>query len=140
MDPNLVKDAKKYKDTMREHGYLSELCALYDEYKKVLSGIKDAKEMITNEDDAEMREMAREELNSKNGFIENEVVYHWAREYFVDGIADKEKAEKVQKQVEKMSDLSKVKVNKDISEDRKERMRQALSKAKAELHQQEFNF
>ena len=40
MDPNLVKDAKKYKDTMREHGYLSEVCALYDEYKKVLSGIK----------------------------------------------------------------------------------------------------
>ncbi len=62
MDPNLVKDAKKYKDTMREHGYLSEVCALYDEYKKVLTGIQDAKEMITNEDDAEMREMAREEL------------------------------------------------------------------------------
>ena len=62
MDPNLVKDAKKYKDTMREHGYLSDVCALYDEYKKILNGIKDAKEMITNEDDVEMREMAREEL------------------------------------------------------------------------------
>ena len=62
MDPNLVKDPKKYKDTMREHGYLTELCALYDEYKKVLQGIQDAKEMITNEDDADMREMAREEL------------------------------------------------------------------------------
>ena len=87
-----------------------------------------------------INKMAREELNSKNGFIENDVVYHWAREYYVDGIAEKEKAEKVQKQVEKMSDLSKVKVNKDISEDRKERMRQALSKAKTELHQQEFDF
>ena len=84
--------------------------------------------------------MAREELKSKNGYIADEVVYHWAREYYVDGIAETEKAEKVQKQVEKMSDLSKVKVNKDISEDRKERMRQALSKAKAELHQQEFDF
>ncbi len=62
MDPNLVKDPKKYKDTMREHGYLTELCALYDEYKKVLQGIQDTKEMITNEDDADMREMAREEL------------------------------------------------------------------------------
>lgn len=62
MDPNLVKDPKKYKDTMREHGYLTELCALYDEYKKVLQGIQDAKEMITNEADADMREMAREEL------------------------------------------------------------------------------
>ena len=62
MDPDLVKDAKKYKDTMREHGYLSEVCALGDEYKKVLQGIVDAKEMITAEDDAEMKEMAREEL------------------------------------------------------------------------------
>ena len=62
LDPNLVKDQKKYKDTMRENGYLSELSALYDEYKKVLQGIQDAKEMITAEDDAEMKEMAREEL------------------------------------------------------------------------------
>ena len=48
--------------------------------------------------------------------------------------------EKVKEQVNKMSDLSKVKVNNDISEDRKERMRQALAKAKSELHQQEFDF
>lgn len=87
-----------------------------------------------------INKMAREELKSQNGYIADEVVFHWAREYYVDGIAEKEKAENVQKQVEKMSDLSKVKVNKDIPEDRKERMRQSLSKAKAELHQQEFNF
>ena len=64
MNPDLVKDAKKYKDTMREHGYLSEICALCTEYKKVLTGIQDAKEMITAEDDAEMKEMAREELKA----------------------------------------------------------------------------
>lgn len=64
LDPNLVKDQKKYKDTMRENGYLSELCELYAQYKKVLQGIKDAKEMITAEDDVEMKEMAREELKS----------------------------------------------------------------------------
>ncbi len=62
LDPNLVKDQKKYKDTMREHGYLSELNALYDEYRGVLKGIQEAKEMITAEDDPEMKEMAREEL------------------------------------------------------------------------------
>lgn len=64
LDPNLVKDQKKYKDTMRENGYLAELSELYAKYKKVLSGIQEAKEMITNEDDAEMKEMAREELKS----------------------------------------------------------------------------
>lgn len=60
--PDLVKDQKKYKDTMREHGYLSGVCELYDEYKKVLSGIEDAKVLITEEDDVDMKEMAREEL------------------------------------------------------------------------------
>lgn len=62
LDTNLVKDPKKYKDTMREHGYLSELMTLYDEYKKVLKGIQDATEMITNEEDHDMKEMARDEL------------------------------------------------------------------------------
>ena len=52
-DPNLLKDQKKYKDTMRENQYLSTLMELYDEYKKVLSGIEDAKMMITAEDDPE---------------------------------------------------------------------------------------
>lgn len=64
MDPDLVKDQKKYKDVMRENGYLTDVCELYNEYKKVLQGIKDATEMITNEDDVEMKEMAREELKS----------------------------------------------------------------------------
>ena len=61
--PDLGKDQKKYKDTMREHGYLSGVCELYDEYKKVLSGIEDAKILITEEDDVDMKEMAREELH-----------------------------------------------------------------------------
>lgn len=62
LDPELVKDQKKYKDTMRENGYLTDVCALYEEYKKILAGIKDATEMITAEDDVDMKEMAREEL------------------------------------------------------------------------------
>ena len=62
--PDLVKDQKKYKDIMREHGYLSEVNALGDEYRKMLQGIEDAKLMITAEDDAEMKEMAREELKT----------------------------------------------------------------------------
>ena len=62
-DPNLVKDQKKYKDVMRENQYLSDLMELYAQYKKVLSGIEESKIMITTEDDAEMKEMAREELH-----------------------------------------------------------------------------
>lgn len=33
-DASLIKDQKKYKETMREHQQLTELMSLYDEYKK----------------------------------------------------------------------------------------------------------
>ena len=87
-----------------------------------------------------IEKMARLTLDGKSGAIKDDVVFHWAREYFVDGIAEKEHDEKVKEQVNKMSDLSKVKVNKDISEDRKERMLKSLAKAKGELRQLELEF
>ena len=40
-----------------------------------------------------INKMAREELKSQNGYIADEVVFHWAREYYADGIAEKEKSE-----------------------------------------------
>ena len=61
-DPDLVKDQKKYKDVMREHGHLSDVLEVGNEYSKCLSGIEDAKMMITAEDDPDMKEMAREEM------------------------------------------------------------------------------
>jgi len=61
-DPDLIKDQKKYKDVMREHSHLSALMEAYAEYKEVLQGIEDSKIIITEEDDQEMKEMAREEL------------------------------------------------------------------------------
>lgn len=64
MDPDLVKDVEKYKDVMREHGHLSELMELYGEYKKMLDAIESDTELITNEDDHDLKEMAREELKS----------------------------------------------------------------------------
>lgn len=61
-DPDLVKDQKKYKDVMREHGHLTDVLEVGNEYRKYLSGIEDAKMMITAEDDPDMKEMAREEM------------------------------------------------------------------------------
>ena len=60
--PDLVKDAKAYRETMREHDYLTEVMALDGEYRACLRGIDEAKQMITGEDDSELREMARDEL------------------------------------------------------------------------------
>lgn len=61
-DANLIKDQKKYRELMREHAHLEDLMDAYSEYKKVLSGIEEAKMLITNEDDHDIKEMAREEL------------------------------------------------------------------------------
>lgn len=61
-DPDLIKDQKKYKDIMREHSHLTSVMEAYDEYKDVLNGIEEAKQIITEEDDHDMKEMAREEL------------------------------------------------------------------------------
>jgi len=61
-DPDLLKDPKKYKDTMREHSHLTTLMDAFGEYKAVLQGIEDSKHIITEESDHEMKEMAREEL------------------------------------------------------------------------------
>ncbi len=61
-DASLVKDPKKYKDTMREHSYLTNLMEAFDEYKRILQGIEESKSIITEEPDQDMKEMAREEL------------------------------------------------------------------------------
>lgn len=62
-EPELIKDQKRYKEIMREHAHLTEVMEAYKEYKEVLQGIEDAKVLITEEEDHDMKEMAREELH-----------------------------------------------------------------------------
>ncbi|MCM1320966.1 MAG: peptide chain release factor 1 [Bacteroides sp.] len=63
-EPGLTKDPKKYKDVMREHSHLSAVMETAAEYRAVLKGIEDAKELISAEEDHDMKEMAREEMKS----------------------------------------------------------------------------
>ncbi len=63
-DPNLVKDAKKYKETMREYSYLSKLMEEYDNYLNIEKQMVETKSLIQHESDPELKEMAREELNN----------------------------------------------------------------------------
>ncbi|KGE73182.1 peptide chain release factor 1 [Spirochaeta lutea] len=66
MDPDLPKDPKRYKEVMMEHNHLSEIVEAYTAYKEVLQGIEDARVML-QEQDSELREMAREELDGLEG-------------------------------------------------------------------------
>ncbi len=61
-DPDLVRDPKRYREIMREHSHLTEVMDAYTQYKEIIQGIEDAQHLITEEDDHDMKEMAREEL------------------------------------------------------------------------------
>lgn len=69
-DPALIKDVKRYKDVMREHAYLSDLMNEYDNYLSLEKQIADAKALIHDESDAEMREMAKAELHELEAKLE----------------------------------------------------------------------
>ncbi|MBI9106486.1 MAG: peptide chain release factor 1 [Spirochaetales bacterium] len=62
-DPDIMKDMKKYKEIAQEHSHMQETVAEIQLYRKIRAEISDAKLLIENEKDAEMKEMAREELD-----------------------------------------------------------------------------
>ena len=69
-DPSLIKDAKKYKETMREYSYLSKLMEEYENYLNIERQMIETKSLIQHESDPELKEMAREELNTLESSFE----------------------------------------------------------------------
>ena len=63
-DPAVIADQKRYVKLTKEYKELGDLMNARKEYMQVLGGIEEAKEIIANETDQEIREMAREELDA----------------------------------------------------------------------------
>jgi peptide chain release factor 1 len=63
MDPEIVTDIKRMTDLSIEQSSLEPVVSLYRTYKETLDSIADLKDMIHNEDDPEIVEMARIELD-----------------------------------------------------------------------------
>ena len=61
-DPDLIKDQKRYRDVMREHSHLSEIAELYGSIEQMEKQVNEAKMLIQEEKDQEMKELAKEEL------------------------------------------------------------------------------
>ena len=61
--PDVVRDLGRYKDLMREHAHLRDTVEVYGQYRAVDQQISDARALIENERDPEMRQMAKEELH-----------------------------------------------------------------------------
>lgn len=69
-DPEVIGDQKLWQRLMKEHSELSNIVMKYREYKSVKQGIEDAKEMLYESDDEEMRELAKMELSDLEAQIE----------------------------------------------------------------------
>lgn len=64
VDPEIITDQKRYSVLMREYKELEKLVEVYKEYKNVVDNIASSKEVIAEEEDPELKEMAREELDA----------------------------------------------------------------------------
>lgn len=61
-DPAVIADQKRYVKLTKEYKELGDLMAARKRYVETLAGIDEAKQLIAEESDPEMKEMAREEL------------------------------------------------------------------------------
>lgn len=69
-DPAIVSDADKLREYSKEQSAIAETVEVYREYKEVQSQYKDAKEMLDDKLDADMREMVKEEINELEDQVE----------------------------------------------------------------------
>jgi peptide chain release factor 1 len=61
-NPDLTRDQNKYRETMKEYSYLSSVAEASGEEESLKTQLEEAKVMIQNEKDPDMKELAREEL------------------------------------------------------------------------------
>ncbi|MBN4070934.1 peptide chain release factor 1 [Crocinitomix catalasitica] len=62
-DPDIIADMDRYVKLNKEYKELEELVEVYKNYKNVLDNIASAAEILDTEEDAEMKEMAKMELD-----------------------------------------------------------------------------
>jgi len=77
-DPEVINDVKRYVKLNKEYKNLEPIIDAYKEYKNILSNIEDAREILSQETDDEMREMAKleiEELESKIEPLEERIKF-----------------------------------------------------------------
>jgi peptide chain release factor 1 len=72
-DPSVVNDQQKFKSLMKEQNDLTPIVEKYTEYRDTKQTIEDSLELLEEESDEEMRELAKEELSeAKTHLVELE--------------------------------------------------------------------
>ncbi len=62
-DPDIISDSKKLREYSKEQSDIQETVDVYRQYKNVYEELQDAKAMLKEETDADMREMVKEEVS-----------------------------------------------------------------------------
>lgn len=62
-DPEIINNQEQWQKLMKEHAELSPVVSKYNEYVKSIEDIKGAKDIIANETDEDLRDLAKEELS-----------------------------------------------------------------------------
>lgn len=63
VDPDIISDMDRYVKLNKEYRELDDIVQVYKAYKSVLDNLKSAKELLKIEEDPEMREMAKMEID-----------------------------------------------------------------------------
>lgn len=69
-DLEIINDQKTWQKYMKEHSDLEPIVMKYREYKEVLNSIQESKEILQEESDEELRELAKMELSEKEDMVE----------------------------------------------------------------------
>ena len=75
-DPEIIGDMKRFVKINKDYKELEPIVVAFKEYKNLLSNIEEAREILKNEKDDDMREMAQEELEvseQRRDVIEEEI-------------------------------------------------------------------
>src|SRR5215472_15538617 len=76
--PEVLADSARYQKLAKTHAELSEVVAKYREWKEIAKGLEGAKQLLSESDDAEMKQMARDEehaLESRRETVEHELKF-----------------------------------------------------------------
>ena len=69
-NPSVTEDQNRFRRLMKEQADLAPLVETYTEYKKAKMAVEDSLTILDEENDEEMREMAKEELSDAKKQIE----------------------------------------------------------------------
>ena len=69
-EPDVANDQERFRKLMKEQNDLTPIVEAYKEYKASKQAIQDSLDMLEEESDEEMRELAKEELNEAKARVE----------------------------------------------------------------------